>query len=149
MLYEVITVGGINSFRSTNGGATWTQLTNGYPSALQFMHVDQHAIAFDPADPSIMYFGNDGGMYKTTNGGRITSYNVCYTKLLRAPHVGMVQVEPGAFHRGAVLLVEHRLDIGPEERPDDLGDVRREDILQGDGGRGTDAALADYADDPS
>lgn len=62
-------VGGINSFKSINGGTGWTQMTNGYPSAYPFMHVDQHAIAFDPGNPSVMYFGNDGGMYKSTDGG--------------------------------------------------------------------------------
>ncbi len=66
---NLVYVGGINSFRSTNGGTGWTQMTNGYPSAYPFMHVDQHAMAFDPVNPLIMYFGNDGGMYKSTNGG--------------------------------------------------------------------------------
>jgi photosystem II stability/assembly factor-like uncharacterized protein len=67
--FNRVYIGGINSFRSTTGGSTWIQSTNGYPSGFPFMHVDQHAIAFDPVDPSIMYFGNDGGMYKSTDGG--------------------------------------------------------------------------------
>jgi hypothetical protein len=67
--FNKVYIGGINSFRSTNGGSTWTQTTNGYPSGIPYMHVDQHAIAFDPNDPSVMYFGNDGGMYKSTDGG--------------------------------------------------------------------------------
>jgi photosystem II stability/assembly factor-like uncharacterized protein len=62
-------VGGINSFRSTNGGGNWSLMTNGYPSAYPFMHVDQHAMTFDPNNPSTIYIGNDGGMYKTTDGG--------------------------------------------------------------------------------
>jgi len=36
------------------------------------MHVDHHAMAFHPTDPDIAYFANDGGIYRTTNGG--TSY---------------------------------------------------------------------------
>ncbi|HLF15656.1 MAG TPA: T9SS type A sorting domain-containing protein, partial [Bacteroidota bacterium] len=67
--FNRVYVGGINTFRSTDGGSSWPQMTHGYPSGLPFMHVDQHAIAFDPNNPSIMYFGNDGGMYKSTDGG--------------------------------------------------------------------------------
>lgn len=66
---NLVYVGGINSFRSTSGGMTWTQMSHGGPAAIPFMHVDQHAIAFQPGNPAVMYFGNDGGMYKTTNGG--------------------------------------------------------------------------------
>lgn len=33
------------------------------------MHADFHAMAFHPTNPNILFFGNDGGVYKTTNGG--------------------------------------------------------------------------------
>jgi hypothetical protein len=32
-------------------------------------HVDQHAIWFDPTNPSRIYLGNDGGFYSSVNGG--------------------------------------------------------------------------------
>ncbi len=67
---NVAYVGGINVFRTISGGIAWSQMTDGYPpNVVPYIHVDQHAIAFDPNDPQTMYFGNDGGMYKTTNGG--------------------------------------------------------------------------------
>jgi len=66
---NTVFIGGINSFRSTNAGANWTQTTSGYPSGLPYTHVDQHAIAIDPSNPLVMYFGNDGGMYKSSDGG--------------------------------------------------------------------------------
>jgi hypothetical protein len=31
--------------------------------------VDQHALAFDPADPRIVYAGNDGGIFRSLDGG--------------------------------------------------------------------------------
>jgi len=33
------------------------------------IHVDNHAFAFDPTNSSIIYAGNDGGIYKSTDGG--------------------------------------------------------------------------------
>ena len=33
------------------------------------LHADCHAIAFAPSSPNIVYHGNDGGVWKSTNGG--------------------------------------------------------------------------------
>ena len=33
------------------------------------IHPDHHAFAFDPQNASIIYAGNDGGIYKSINGG--------------------------------------------------------------------------------
>lgn len=64
---NIVYTGGINLFKSSNGGVNWTRISDGYGSP--YVHVDQHAIAFDPTNPEIMYFGCDGGIFKTTNGG--------------------------------------------------------------------------------
>ena len=59
--------------RSTDGGATFTGAGVGDIG----LHADAHAIAFAPSNPSIVYEGNDGGIYKSTNGGASwTSLNV-------------------------------------------------------------------------
>ncbi len=50
--------------RSTNGGVSWS-INNG--SAV--LHVDHHALAFHPANPSYILDGNDGGINISTNGG--------------------------------------------------------------------------------
>jgi photosystem II stability/assembly factor-like uncharacterized protein len=46
--------------------------TNTYPH-LNFW-ADYHEIVFHPTDPSIIYFANDGGVFRTTDGG-LTSEN--------------------------------------------------------------------------
>jgi photosystem II stability/assembly factor-like uncharacterized protein len=65
---DIVYAGGVKLVYSTDGGATWTRvLDEGYGGIL---HVDQHAVAFDPQDPSTVYIGNDGGFYVGRNNGR-------------------------------------------------------------------------------
>ena len=59
----------IELFRSLDGGATWSQISNGYVGPPYKLHVDQHAFAFVPGNSSAFFVGNDGGIYKTTDSG--------------------------------------------------------------------------------
>src|SRR5688572_5906449 len=62
-------VGGIDLFKSTNGGSSWQQISHWYGGfGFQEVHADQHAIIFEPGNSNIIYFGNDGGIFRTTNG---------------------------------------------------------------------------------
>jgi photosystem II stability/assembly factor-like uncharacterized protein len=51
---------------SKDGGRTWGE--HGLEET--GVHVDHHAIAFDPADPKHIVLGNDGGLYETYDEGR-------------------------------------------------------------------------------
>jgi photosystem II stability/assembly factor-like uncharacterized protein len=53
---------GLNPYRSTNGGASWSQIGSN-------MHVDHHAMEFAALDPSLIYEGNDGGLYQSFDSG--------------------------------------------------------------------------------
>lgn len=60
--------GGIDIFKSTNGGSSWSQVTHWYGGfGLQNVHADQHAMAFQQGSSTNMVFGNDGGVYYTSN----------------------------------------------------------------------------------
>ncbi len=48
--------------KSTDGGMTWNSTFPG-------VHVDQHAMAFNPLVAGEVLLGNDGGLYKSTNNG--------------------------------------------------------------------------------
>lgn len=67
----VLFAGGIDNWKSTDYGQNWTQKTNWYTQtgAPPYAHADQHAMAFAPSNPNIVYLGNDGGIYKSTDKG--------------------------------------------------------------------------------
>ncbi len=109
IVYALVVAAGDESgfFRSVDRGATWERRSNYrvvdpqfygeiYPDPHHFervyavdvtihvtddggktfervrwqMHVDNHAMAFDPTDPDHLLVGNDGGLYETYDGGR-------------------------------------------------------------------------------
>lgn len=48
--------------KSVNGGASFTESSSG-------LHADTHFIAIDRSNTSVIYHGNDGGVFKSTNAG--------------------------------------------------------------------------------
>jgi Bacterial Ig-like domain (group 3) len=48
--------------KSTNGGAT-------FPRVDTDLHADFHALAFAPSNASVVYAGNDGGIFRSADGG--------------------------------------------------------------------------------
>jgi len=54
-----------NVWKSTDGGGTWSQLTNWW----QTVHTDMHQIIVSPYDNTKLYNMNDGGVWLSTNGG--------------------------------------------------------------------------------
>ncbi len=58
---------GMNMSLSTDGGKTFQSMPMSYNSAI---HVDFHAIVFDPLDKNHLIFGNDGGLYETWDFGK-------------------------------------------------------------------------------
>lgn len=60
--------GCLTLFRTTTGNANWSDVSGGADPAWQYwLHVDHHAIAFDPVNPKIVYVGHDGGLDRSTD----------------------------------------------------------------------------------
>jgi uncharacterized protein (TIGR03437 family) len=68
-----IWVGGVDLFRSDDGGANWGLASYWWeePTAKQYVHADQHVIAFHPRYDGVnqkqMFVGNDGGIFRTAD----------------------------------------------------------------------------------
>jgi protein involved in polysaccharide export with SLBB domain len=63
-VHDIIYFGCVGQAKSTNSGASFTGMTG--------MHADTHSWAFVPQPspaPSVVYCGNDGGIFCSTNGG--------------------------------------------------------------------------------
>ncbi len=60
--HHEVYIGALAMHKTTDGGSTWFNIFDG-------VHVDQHALAFDPVNPENVYIGNDGGFYYSLNGG--------------------------------------------------------------------------------
>jgi len=72
--------------RSTNGGETFSEHHNG-------IYVDEHYLVFDTlSDPVALYLANDGGVYRTTNGG--TSWTSLATNLAVAQYYRGIALHP-------------------------------------------------------
>ncbi len=81
---DVVWAGGIDLFRSTDGGTSWGLASNWWfnPSEPAYNHADHHAIVFHPdydgTSNQVMYVGNDGGIHRTENARTGTvSADVC------------------------------------------------------------------------
>ncbi len=71
----LIIVGGIDLWRSTNSGATFTQISRWQSAPVSSAHADHHMIVahpgFNNTTNRIAYFGNDGGLYRANDASTV------------------------------------------------------------------------------
>ncbi len=66
---ETIYVGGVDVWKSVNGGTSWTINSHWYGGCnVPAVHADCHFLGFSPVNGRL-YAGNDGGIYYSANGG--------------------------------------------------------------------------------
>jgi hypothetical protein len=79
---EIVFTAGLDAYKSSSGGSGLTQKSYWYksldgvvpPGGVEgtdnsYAHADHHAMVFHPSDPSRMFFGTDGGVFESTDGG--------------------------------------------------------------------------------
>ena len=63
----VVYVGGVNIWKSINSGVDWSIVGHWWGDNAQYVHADHHYLAYSPS--GVLYNGNDGGLYKTSDEG--------------------------------------------------------------------------------
>ncbi len=67
---DVLYLGGINAHKGVRSApGTWDWKNISAKTGGDSTHPDQHEIAFGSTDPNIVYLGNDGGIYRSPDGG--------------------------------------------------------------------------------
>ena len=64
---DILVVGGVNVWRSTNGGVAWTIHAHWTGSGAPYVHADIHEIVYTSS--STYFVACDGGLFRTTNTG--------------------------------------------------------------------------------
>ena len=95
-----IVVGGINVWRSMNGGSTWTVIgcRNGYiPGNPAYIHADQHDLEYNNG---ILYSANDGGVCRYTG----TAWNdiTGNANIAHINRIGLSSLSPNLWVTGHV-----------------------------------------------
>jgi len=107
---KTVYIGSRDIFKSTDGGATWKNLTNNYTFRgsnwiysydRANLHTDQHCIAFSPSDPRTIYVGNDGGLWKSTDGATTFSPLNATLSLTQFYSITVHPLDAGLFFGGA------------------------------------------------
>ncbi len=128
---NIVFVGMKDVFRSTNGGANFTNLTNNFTLTNQYTpnvskaHPDQHYCFISPADPNQIYIGNDGGLWKSSDGG--TTFQTMNSSL------GLTMFTSIAVHpTNPALIYGGTQDNGTQKR---TGAATWQEFSAGDGGQ--------------
>jgi photosystem II stability/assembly factor-like uncharacterized protein len=136
---EVVWAGGVDLFRSDDGGRTWgpTSYWWGRNFGPKFAHADQHAVVFHPdydgTGNTTMFMGGDGGIFRTDNPRAGIGHDIAaicdpnQSSVLLTPlnnNLGITQFYHGAPFPGGNAY------LGGTQ---DNGTILGNDVLGGDG----------------
>jgi photosystem II stability/assembly factor-like uncharacterized protein len=130
-----VVVGGLDLWRSGDGGKTFTCISD-WQRAPDSAHADQHWIVAHPRyngkDNKVVYFGNDGGVYKTED---ITTVNREEGWQALNNNFGATQFYGAAGHPGSGTIVGGTQDNGTLRFTRDGGPQKWTRLFGGDGGQ--------------
>lgn len=133
-----IWLGGVNVWNSTDAGNTfniktmWNVAPSINPNNVPVVHADVHYIAFHPLQSNTMFVCNDGGIYKTTNGG------TSWTDLSNGLQISQI------YRIGVAQTASENVIIGLQDNGS--REVYNNNWYERTGGDGMDCAI-DYTND--
>ena len=142
-------VGGVDVFRSDDGGANWGMATHAYQSRTnpQYAHPDQHVIVFHPqfngSSNQTVFIGNDGGIFRSDNARAVvaTGNNAPCNAAATAVNwislnngYGVTQFYHGSVYPNGTKYFGGAQDNGTIRGSDSAGANAWNEIWPGDGG---------------
>ncbi len=95
--------GGVGLYRSIDGGVSFSRVgENNTPAAPGPgpLHVDHHVLLYHPTIPGLLYNGNDGGIYRSTDGGGNWVSLSGKLATLQHYHVSLHPTDPAILYTG-------------------------------------------------
>jgi len=76
--HNKVYLGEVDLLRTTDGGSSWTNITNSYSGTFDMQHPDQHSLWINTMNTNHLVNGNDGGVFISENGGTnwVKSYDL-------------------------------------------------------------------------
>ena len=117
-----IVIGGINNWKSTNGGTQWELSSWLYHNDnFNYVHADQHMLKYSPHNNNL-YVVNDGGVYTSANNGETWSDITSNLQILQT------------YKIGSSIKVDSRFICGNQDNGTFLNDTNKWNmVLGGDG----------------
>ncbi len=86
--YKDILVGGVNLWRSTNGGTKWSLSSYMYHTdSYEYVHADHHMLTYSPHTKDV-YSANDGGVYRSSDNGSAWTDITANLEILQVYKIG-------------------------------------------------------------
>lgn len=123
--------GGLDLWKTTNGGENWNHISDWigmyYGGGDDYVHADQHAIVFQPENPSTALFTSDGGVFlsntadysypvfiERNQGYGTLQFYTCAIKPLQNgnQYIGGLQDNGTLYHSGNPLNINNMIDGG-------------------------------------
>ncbi|QTD49922.1 PKD domain-containing protein [Sulfidibacter corallicola] len=94
---NTVFVGGINLWKTEDGGATW-KYQAGYSGSSNYIHADVHYLGYHHG---VLYVGCDGGIYRGTAAGEDFQHLNDTLNIMQFYRLGISQVRPGHILGGS------------------------------------------------
>ncbi|EKO40196.1 MAG: BNR/Asp-box repeat protein [Solidesulfovibrio magneticus str. Maddingley MBC34] len=143
---NIVWVGGIDLFRSDNGGASWGLASVWWANTNKtaYNHADHHVLVFHPGyngdTNKVLFSGNDGGLYRTDNARAAVTTETCSDSTSQVAWVslnnglGITQYYYGAVYPGGGTFFGGAQDNGTTRGTIAGGANAWTSLMGGDGG---------------
>ncbi|MFZ1730386.1 MAG: hypothetical protein WBQ23_16995 [Bacteroidota bacterium] len=121
---DIVWAGGIDLYRSGDGGQSWKQMSNWYHfQKYTYVHADNHVLLFNPRGSNEILSATDGGLFRSTDAG--ASFEEMTAGMVT------VQFHSGTPHPRTDLVIGGTIDNGTLTSFDGQ---RWTEVVGGDGG---------------